>query len=117
MIDKLLSEIPISLDFSDVAIQQQKNLCKSRLDAKIDSEVIRGVYIKVPMIAANMSTVTNARFCIEVKKAGGLGVLHRAQPNLETYLDEVALIRSCSTYCAAAVGVGDDQVELGINLI
>jgi IMP dehydrogenase len=116
MSDSLLADIPLSLNFADVAISQQKNQCKSRLDAKIDSEVIKGVFLKVPMIAANMSTVTNAQFCIEIKKAGGMGVLHRAQNDLD-YFDEVHAIARCSTYCAASIGVGEKEFDRAMDLV
>jgi len=111
--------IPRSFGFKDVSIVQQKNICKSRLDADISSEVIRGITLQVPLIAANMSTVTNAEFCLKLRSLGALGVLHRAWKNEEDYLFAVfrQAIMSDGYNIAASIGVGPDQVALARRLI
>lgn len=110
-------EMPKSLSFSDVAIGQGKNKCKSRLDADIKSEVARGLELNIPLIAANMSAVTNARMCISLFDAGALGVLHRAWRDDKEYLAEVARISDHCHLVAASVGVGPDQVKLASKLV
>ena len=113
----------VSLGFEDVAISQAKNLCKSRLDTNIQSEAIRGVRLAIPLIAANMSYVTNADFCTQLSKLGALGVMHRAAEPRELLHEVKKISRSCS-WTAASVGVGSDQltlcnklVEAGANII
>ena len=105
----------VSYGFEHVAIKQRKNLCKSRLDVDVKSEIIKGVYRPLPMIAANMSTVCNAEFCIDLYKLGALGVMHRAAPR-EYLLESVHQIAKECEWVAASVGVGTDQVELAIDL-
>jgi IMP dehydrogenase len=112
-----------SLGFDSVAIKQEKNVCLSRLDANIESEVIKGIKLHVPLIAANMSTVTNADFCILLSKLGAMGVLHRAE-SLDNILVQVAKIAKECEHVAVSVGVNEsaledvkDMVGVGANIV
>lgn len=109
-------EMPKSLSFQDVALRQGKNLCASRLDASIKSEVARGLTLEVPMMAANMSSVTSASMCIALEKAGALGVLHRAWRTEHQYVEEVCLIAEQCCNVAVSVGAGPEQVALAGQL-
>ncbi len=110
-------DMPKSLAFEDVSINQSMNSCASRLDADVKSEVFRGVFLDVPMIASNMSAVTNASFCIALRKLGALGILHRAFPVEQDYLDEVKKVAKECDLVAASIGVGGSQLELADKLI
>lgn len=111
-----LLDTPVSLGFEDVAIKQSKNICLSRLDANIRTEFCRGLFLEVPILASNMSTVVDSDFCIKLEKLGALGVMHRALPQNE-YLNEVKRISDKCTLVAASIGVGEDQFELCKNLV
>jgi IMP dehydrogenase/GMP reductase len=110
-------DMPQSLSFDDVSINQSMNVCDSRLDADIKSEVFRGVYLDTPMIASNMSAVVNADFCILLRKLGALGIMHRAFPVEQEYLDEVKKVARECDVVAASVGIGGSQLELAEKLI
>ena len=114
--NKITESIPISLKLSDVSMLPKKNIANSRLDVDIRSEVIKGITLDIPLIAANMSTVCNAEFCIKLSRAGALGVMHRAAP-LDHILDEVTLISKSCDLIAASIGVGEDQFEIATKLI
>ncbi len=105
-----------SFGFDDIAIKQQKNVCTSRLDADISSEVIRGISRPVPLIASNMSTVINADFYIKLYKLGALGFMHRALPEDE-YFKQVYIIKEKCDLVCVSVGIGDRQFLLAKNLI
>jgi len=106
----------VSYGFEHVSISQKKNLVTSRLDVDTTSEVVRGVRRPIPMIAANMSTVCNAQFCIQLHKLGALGIMHRAAPE-EELLDEIQTIAESVANPAASVGVGEDQIIFSRKLI
>lgn len=106
----------LSLGFNHVAIKQKKNICNSRLDVDITSEVIRGIKRPIPLIAANMSTVCNPEFCIQLYKLGALGVLHRAMPDDEMVRGVSQIASSCDLV-AASIGVGESQLVLADKLI
>jgi IMP dehydrogenase/GMP reductase len=111
-----MKPIELSLGFKDVSIKQKKNICKSRLDVNIESEIIRGVKRPIPLVAANMSTVINSDFYIQLYNAGAFGVLHRALSENE-YLREVKEVSRHCGWVASSIGVGENQKELCKNLI
>jgi IMP dehydrogenase/GMP reductase len=119
----MFQNFPVSLGFDNIAISQKKNVLKSRLDANIRSEVIRGVYLDIPMMASNMSTVVNSDFCIKLDKLGAIGIMHRADSE-DVILNEVSKISNKCINVAASVGITDDQfnfcsklVDNGANII
>jgi IMP dehydrogenase len=115
----ITSTIPtmeLSFGFEDVAIKQKKSICDSRLDVEIKSEVIQDVFLDIPLIASNMSTVTNSSFCIKLASLGAMGVMHRALPD-EKLEKEIKLISKKCQWTAASVGVGDSQLVLARKLI
>jgi IMP dehydrogenase/GMP reductase len=105
-----------SYGFEEIAIKQNKNKLKSRLDANLKSEFVRGLYLDIPMMAANMSTTTNAEFCIKLYKAGALGVMHRADEK-DNILKEVKEISKECEVVAVSIGIGDDQFKFCSDLI
>lgn len=109
-------EIEVSLGFHDIAIKQKRNICRSRLDVDITSEILREISIPSPFIASNMSTVTNSSFCITLYSLGALGVLHRAAPDNILIEETKKIARECSLV-AVSIGVGQDQKELCSKLI
>lgn len=113
---KELESMPVSYGFDSVSIIQEKNLCVSRLDADIKSEIFREVYRPIPLIASNMSTVVNADFCIQLYKAGALGIMHRATSD-EIIISEIKKISKECDITVASIGIGNDQYELATKLI
>jgi IMP dehydrogenase len=109
-------KMPVSFGFENVAIQQSKNEVSSRLDVDIESEFCRGVVLTKPFVAANMSTVVNADFCIALRNLGALGVLHRAYPTETEYLKETTKIAQACGIVAVSVGIGQSQVQLATKL-
>jgi IMP dehydrogenase/GMP reductase len=105
-----------SLPFSAVSIKQKPNACLSRSDADTHSEVIKGVKLKIPLIASNMSTVTNSSFCNMLYDLGALGVIHRAMPE-ELILEEVRKVSAHCDWTAASIGTGPAQFDLCKKLV
>ena len=108
--------LELALTLQQVTILPQKTICKSRLDANIKSEVIRGVFLEAPFISANMSTVTSPEFCIELDKLGALGIMHRAASDSALLLAANLISKSCSNV-AMSIGTNPDQLHLAKDLI
>jgi IMP dehydrogenase/GMP reductase len=106
----------ISYGFESVSIKQKKNRCLSRLDADTQSEIIKGVKVNIPLIAANMSTVINSDFYLKLVDHGSFGFLHRALPERE-YTEEVIKVAKNCQWVPVSIGVGNDQYELAKRLI
>ena len=111
-----LKDLPLSLGFEDVGIAQNKNICKSRLDAKTESEVIKGIFRPIPLIAANMSTVINVPFYLKLWELGAMGIMHRAMSENDMLKIVFELAEKCPVV-AMSIGVGEGQLELAKKLI
>jgi IMP dehydrogenase/GMP reductase len=105
-----------SFGFESIAIKQKKNICKSRLDVNIESEIIRGLKVKVPLIAANMSTVVDYDFLELLMKNGAFGFFHRAK-NYIDYLEDVKKFSQDYEYVPVSIGVGNSEYESAQGLI
>lgn len=113
---KRTSQFDLSLGFESIAIKQKRNICTSRLQVGTKSEIMRGVSVEIPIIAANMSTIINSDFLLKLFSLGSFGFMHRALPEAD-YLNEVTKVALSSPHVPVSVGVGLDQYELAQKLI
>lgn len=65
------------LTFDDVLLIPQHSSIASRKDVDTSSDLTPGIRLHVPIISANMDTVTEASMAIAMARAGGIGILHR----------------------------------------
>lgn len=65
------------LTFDDVLLVPQRSPVASRQDVDASSWLTPTVRLQVPVLSANMDTVTEARMAIAMARAGGIGILHR----------------------------------------
>lgn len=114
--DIIASMFEKSYGFESVAIKQKKNICNSRLDANIESEIIRGFVRPVPLIASNMNTVVNSSFCIKLYEQGAFGIMHRAADEA-FLLKEIEVISRKCEWTAASIGIEQDQLEFAKKLL
>jgi len=65
------------LTFDDVLLVPQRSGIRSRKDVSTDTWLTPGIRLSIPIISANMDTVTGARMGIAMAQLGGIGILHR----------------------------------------
>lgn len=112
------------LTFDDVLIVPSKSIVRSRKDPNLMTRLTRRHRMSLPMISANMDTVTESAMAIAMDKLGGLGILHRFM-SLEQQCEEVRLVaKSGATRVAASIGVNDEGrerakalVKVGANIL
>lgn len=109
------NNMELSLGFENVAIKQKKGIVRSREEVDTTSEVFKGVFRPVPMIASCMDTVTNADFCNLLDRLGALGILHRAFKNDQDYVSECSKLTG--EWRACAIGVSNRDLELSDMLV
>src|ERR1700688_4359579 len=83
--------IPEALTFDDVLLRPGKS---SILPAQADTRTClsRGIAINVPIVAAAMDTVTDARLAIAVARQGGIGFVYRNM-TIERQAEEVDKVK------------------------
>lgn len=83
------------LTFDDVLLRPVWSDKKSRMgdDISTAGRASKNVEISIPIMSANMRTVTDANMCNAMAKAGGIGILHRYfNDNLYDWFSEIGKI-------------------------
>ncbi len=61
-------------------------------DVKLATRLTRGIRLNIPVVAAAMDTVTEARLAITMAQCGGIGIIHKNMP-VERQAAEVRLVK------------------------
>jgi len=80
------------LTFDDVLLVPQRSGIRSRKDVSTDTWLTPGIRLSIPIISANMDTVTGARMGIALAQLGGIGILHRFM-SIEDQADSVRRVK------------------------
>lgn len=97
------------LTFDDVLIVPTRSDVRSRREPDLGTRLTKTRRLKLPVLSANMDTVTEAPMAIAMNTLGGLGVLHRFMTT-EEQARQVRLIREAGAlHTAASVGVTVDE--------
>ena len=82
------------------------------------TRLTRTISLEIPLVAAAMDTVTEARMAIALAREGGIGVIHRNLP-IEEQAAEVAEVKRAEgpLQVAAAVGTGPEGLERAASLV
>lgn len=65
------------LSFDDVLLAPKRSSVQSRKDVDTATQLTKNIFLNIPVISANMDTVTESQMAIAMARAGGLGVIHR----------------------------------------
>jgi IMP dehydrogenase len=87
----------LGLAYDDVLLVPRRSAVVSRRDVSTRSRFSRRIELVVPVVSANMDTVTEAPMAIALARVGGLGVVHRFLP-IERGADEVARVKRFLNY-------------------
>jgi len=81
----------LSLTFSDVSLIPQYSTIKSREEVDLSVDFL-GFKLKIPLVSANMSTVTEPTMVQAISRAGGAGILHRYAKS-DTIIDWITFLK------------------------
>ena len=73
-----VEDILVGATFDDFQINQQKGIAKHRRDISLSSRFSRNIPLNLPVVSANMDTVTGPKMCIAMAQEGGIGILPRS---------------------------------------
>jgi IMP dehydrogenase len=112
------------LTFDDVLIVPSRSDVRSRKSPQLDTEIAKGVKRSIPLIAANMDTITESAMAIAMDKLGGFGILHRFM-SVEDQVGEVEKVKAAGVkLIGASIGVNAEWkdrtaalIRAGVNLL
>ncbi|MEO1061001.1 MAG: IMP dehydrogenase [Actinomycetota bacterium] len=101
-----LSEIRIGLTFDDVLLVPKRSSVRSRQDVSLRTRVSTNVTLDIPVLSANMDTVTESDMATAMSELGGIGIIHRFL-GIDEQADQVGRCKKDGAQrVGAAVGVG-----------
>lgn len=92
--EKIVKE---GLTYSDVLLIPQMSGVVSRKLIDISSRLTKDIKLQVPILSANMDTVTEYKMAIAMARMGGLGVIHRFM-SIEDEADQVRRVKRSESY-------------------
>ncbi|MBL7544284.1 MAG: guanosine monophosphate reductase [Bdellovibrionaceae bacterium] len=112
------------LTFDDVLIVPSKSDIRSRKDPSLKTQLTKNHQIHIPVISANMDTITESEMAIAMADLGGLGILHRFMTIDEQVRHVHAIRKHGVNLVSASIGVNDDfkdrakkLVEAGVQIL
>lgn len=78
--------------FDDVLLEPQRSGVFSRKDVNTEARFSKNITLSVPVVSANMDTVTEAKMARFMAEAGGIGIIHRFL-SIEKQADEVRRVK------------------------
>ena len=80
------------LTFDDVLLVPKRSPIVSRSQTNLRTKLSRNITLNIPIISANMDTVTESGMAIALAREGGIGIIHRFM-TIEDQVDEILKVK------------------------
>lgn len=98
-----------ALEYSDVFIAPQYSEITTRKSVDTSMKLL-SLNLDVPIISANMDTVSESDTCISMYKAGAIGAMHRFL-SIEQNIIEYKKVKNDECECFVSLGVNEESKE------
>jgi IMP dehydrogenase len=105
------TEPSLALAYEDVLLVPRRSRIRSRRDVSTRSWFTRRIELAVPIVSANMDTVTTGPMAIAMAELGGIGVIHRFLP-VEDQAAEVSKVKRHLTHVIAEPYTVDPELTV-----
>src|SRR5215208_3929840 len=103
-----MTEIPLALTYDDVLLVPRRSGIASRGDVETTARLSRRLSLRIPIVSANMDTVTDARLAVALAHEGGIGIIHRFM-TIEEEAAEVAHVKRPEDVVREVHTIGPDR--------
>lgn len=100
----------IGLTFDDVLLVPKLTVIESRAQVNLKSFLTKKIQLRIPIVSANMDTVTESKMALALGKLGGIGIIHRFL-TIEDQVDEVKKVKKEKVKVGAAIGIRGDYLK------
>ncbi|HEV2227237.1 MAG TPA: IMP dehydrogenase [Nitrososphaerales archaeon] len=102
------SDLRVGLTFDDVLLVPKFSSVKSRKEADTVTRFSRRIKLTIPVVSANMDTVTESSMAIAMARLGGIGVIHRFLSLEEEVAEVIKVKRSEGVVIEDPITLGPD---------
>ncbi len=92
-----MKPIRLGLTFNDVLLVPKRTPLNSRSEADTKTRFTRNIHLNIPLVSANMATVTEHKMAIALAREGGLGVIHQFD-TIEQQVEELNKVKKSTSY-------------------
>lgn len=85
-------EVKEGLTFDDVLLIPKRSPIISRSQTDLKTKLSRNISLNIPLISANMDTVTESNMAIAIAQEGGIGIIHRFM-TISEQVDEILRVK------------------------
>ena len=90
-------KIRVGLTFDDVLLIPKKSLLKSRKQVDVRTRLTKNISLNIPLVSANMDTVTESEMAIRMAREGGMGIIHRFM-TVEEQVAQIEKVKRAETF-------------------
>lgn len=85
-------DIREGLTFDDVLLVPKRSPIVSRMQTDLRTRLSRKISLNIPIVSANMDTVTESGMAIALAREGGIGIIHRFM-TIQDQVDEILKVK------------------------
>lgn len=86
-----------ALTFDDVLLKPKYSKITSRKDIDLSTKITPRIKLNIPLISANMDTVTESKMAIGLARLGGIGIIHRFL-TIERQCEEIIRVKRAENF-------------------
>ncbi|PIZ52500.1 IMP dehydrogenase [Candidatus Woesearchaeota archaeon CG_4_10_14_0_2_um_filter_33_13] len=99
----------LGLTYSNVLLVPKRTSLTSRSEADVKTRFTKNVSLNIPLVSANMATVTEHKMAIALAREGGLGIIHQFG-TVKEQVEEVKKVKRRTSY------IIDDPITVKPNI-
>jgi len=103
-------DIREGLTFDDVLLVPKFSDVSSRSETDLSTQLSRNISINIPLISANMDTVTESSMAVTIAREGGIGIIHRFLSIKEEANEVLKVKRSGSVMIENPYSINPEQM-------
>ncbi len=82
-----------ALTYDDILLSPQRSKIKTRKDTDTKTKLTKNISINIPIVSANMDSVTESSMAIHMALEGGVGAIHRVM-SIEKQIEEISKVKN-----------------------
>lgn len=98
----------VALTYDDVLLVPQYSDIPSRKKLSTQTKLTNKIALQIPIVSANMDTVTESEMAIAMAREGGIGIIHRFLP-IDAQAQEITRVKKSETF------VVDEPITLSVS--